>query len=736
MIFDRDGSLWVGTYGNGIVRIHGNAVDHYGRAEGLADDSVAAVFEDREGVLWAATPGVGIDKFRDPAIASFSTFEGLGNAFPQGVLAGTDGTIWVANLGSLDRIAKDGTISSIRARDGLPGNRVASMLEDRAGNMWVGVDDELYVLKAGRFRGVRGPHGEPLGLVVGLTEGVDGEIWAECFSKPPKLARIRDFQVREEFPASQVPTGRTLAPDPDGGIWIGTLKGDLVRFGHGVVETHPLNAVGDPFIHQIIAMGGGSVLAGSADGLVGLRNGTVQRMTTKNGLPCNFVTSFLQDREKRWWLYTDCGIVELPGSELERWWTNPEAIVQTRVYDEWDGAQAGRPVFNSAAYSSDGRVWFAQGSVIQMVDPSRFSQKGLPAMPHILSLTVDRKEFAPTDSLKLPAHSRDLQIDYTSPSFLIPQKVKFRYRIDSYDRDWHDAGTRRQAFYTDLPPGSYSFRVIVCNSDGVWNDRAATLGFSIAPAYYQTNWFRASVLTAFCIGLWGLYRLRVHQIAREFKAQLDGRVDERLRVARELHDTLLQTFQAALIQMQAAYNLFSRRPEEAVQTLRQVITRCAEAVAEGRDAIQGMRLSTVLKNDLAQAVAVAGDELAAQGSVNFRVRVQGTSRDLHPILRDEVYRVALEAMRNAFQHAEAQAIEVEILYEEGLQVRIRDNGKGMDPAIINHGRSGHYGLRGMQERATKIGGKLNVRSAPGAGTEIELSIPGTIAYGTSGSKAL
>jgi len=357
-------------------------------------------------------------------------------------------------------------------------------------------------------------------------------------------------------------------------------------------------------------------------------------------------------------------------------------------------------------------------------------------MPHILSLTADRKEFAATDSLKLPAHSRDPQIDYTSPSFLIPQKVKFRYRIDSYDRDWHDAGTRRQAFYTDLPPGSYSFRVIVCNSDGVWNDRAATLGFSIAPAYYQTNWFRASVLTAFCIGLWGLYRLRVHQIAREFKAQLDGRVDERLRVARELHDTLLQTFQAALIQMHAAYNLFSRRPEEAVQTLRQVITRCAEAVAEGRDAIQGMRLSTVLKNDLAQAVAVAGDELAAQGSVNFRVRVQGTSRDLHPILRDEVYRLALEAMRNAFHHAEAQAIEVEILYEESLQVRIRDNGKGMDPAIINHGRSGHYGLRGMQERATKIGGKLNVRSAPGAGTEIELSIPGTIAYGTSGRKAL
>ena len=230
-------------------------------------------------------------------------------------------------------------------------------------------------------------------------------------------------------------------------------------------------------------------------------------MTTKNGLPCNFVTSFVEDREKRWWLYTDCGIVELPDSELQRWWTNPEVIVQTRVYDESDGARAGRPVFNSAAYSSDGRVWFAQGNVVQMVDPSRLSQKALPAMTYIQSLTVDRKEFAATENLKLPAHPRDLQIDYTSPSFLIPQKVKFRYRIDGYDRDWHDAGTRRQAFYTDLPPGNYSFRVIACNSDGVWNDSAAKLDFSIAPAYYQTNWFRASLVAAFFLALWGVIPL-------------------------------------------------------------------------------------------------------------------------------------------------------------------------------------------------------------------------------------
>src|SRR5208282_2737602 len=185
----------------------------------------------------------------------------------------------------------------------------------------------------------------------------------------------------------------------------------------------------------------------------------------------------------------------------------PEVIVQTHVYDESDGAQAGRPVFNSAAYSSDGRLWFAQGNVVQMVDTSRLFQKAPPAITYIQSLTVDRKVLAATGNLKLSVHPRDLQIDYTSPSSLVPGKVKFRYRIDGYDREWHDAGTRRQAFYTDLPPGDYSFRVIACNSAGVWNESAARLDFSIAPAYYQTNWFRASLLAALGLALWALYRL-------------------------------------------------------------------------------------------------------------------------------------------------------------------------------------------------------------------------------------
>lgn len=742
MLFDRDGNLWVGTTGNGMFRIHekavgnpaNNAVEHYGRAEGLAGDAVAALFEDREGNLWVGTQGEGLDKFRDPPVASVTASEGLGNSTPLGVLAGRDGTIWIANFGSLDRIARGGAISSLRTRDGLPGNRVTSMLEDSSGNMWIGVDNGLYLFKNGQFRAIPGTNREPLGLVAAMTEDIDGNVWAECFTNPPRLVRIRDSQVREEFPVSRVPFGRALAPDPHGGIWIGTQKGDLARFRNGVLEEFPLNAQGDLMTHQVIANTDGSVLAGSANGLVGLRQGKVQRMTSKNGLPCNFVTSFIQDRQKNWWLYADCGIIELPDSELARWWADPEVAVRIRVFDEWDGARAGRPLFNSAAYSPDGRIWFAQGNAVQVIDPSRLSQKALPPLTFIQSLTVDGKQFSTSGNLNFPAHTRDLQIDYTSPSFLAPQKVKFRYRIDGYEADWHDAGTRRQALYMDLPPGKFSFRAIASNSDGMWGENAAKLDFSIAPAYYQTNWFRAFVAAGFLGGLWGIYRLRVNQIGREFLAQ----TEERTRIARDLHDTLLQSFQGLIPVFQTARNLLPGQGDRAAEVLDEGLHDAAAAIAEGRNAIQNLRAKPSLDPDLGTLLNAAGKELAqapeAGGSTAaLRVVVEGPRLPLAPLIRDEIYRVGREVLRNAFRHAQASRIEAEIRYDRNtFRLRIRDDGKGIDSSILKQGAlSGHWGLPGMYERTRRMGGRLKIWSEPGAGTEAELTVPARIAYENS-----
>jgi signal transduction histidine kinase/ligand-binding sensor domain-containing protein len=737
MIFDHDGTLWVGTVGKGVFRIHGNVVDHYQQTDGLSSDSVLTLFEDREGIVWTVTTN-GIDSFRDPSVTTFSAREGLGADAAAGVLASRDGTIWVANAGSLDHIGKNGTISSIRTGAGLPGHQVTSLLEDRAGNLWVGVDDGLYLFKNGRFRRLPEPNHQPLGMVVGMTEDNDGDIWAECLSNPRKLVRIRDFQVREEFPASQIPPGHSLASDPHGGIWIATKKGDIALFRNGVLETKfPLNPGGAPFNRQIMSMADGSILAGSENGLVEWRQGKVHRMTTKNGLPCNSVISFIEDNENRWWLHTGCGVVQLPDSELQRWRANPEAVVQTRVYDVLDGARpTGGPSFNAAAYSSDGRVWFATGFVVEMVDPSRLSQKALPAETYIESVTVDRKEFPATDNLKLSPHPRDLQIDYTSPTFLIPQKVRFRYRLDNYDRDWHDVGTRRQAFYTDLPPGKYSFRVVASNSDGVWNDSAAKLDFSVTPAYYQTNWFRALCALFLLALLWVAYQWRVRQLRHQFEMMLDARVGERTRIARELHDTLLQSFHGLLLRFQTAFQLLPERPVEAKEKLGSAIEQAAEAITEGRDAVQGLRDSTIQTNDLALAISTLGEELAADSAGHrpaFRVAVEGQSRDLHPILRDEVYKIAAEALRNAFLHADAKQVEVEIRYDnERFRLRVRDDGKGIDPAILSQqGKERHFGLPGMRERATLIGGKLTVWSEVDAGTEMELRVPASTAYATA-----
>jgi len=438
------------------------------------------------------------------------------------------------------------------------------------------------------------------------------------------------------------------------------------------------------------------------------------------------------------WLYMACGLVRIARPELDAWVADPARSVKLTVYDESDGVRSrSNPTqLYSVTRSSDGRIWFAGFDGVSVIDPHRLAFNNLPPAVHIDRMQGDGKKYNMVRGLRLPPLVRDLVFDFVALSLVAPENNRYRFKLEGWDPDWRDAVNEFRVEYTNLPPRSYRFRVIAANNSGVWNEIGDTVEFSIAPAYYQTTWFYVVCATAFLGMLWGLFRLRLYQIRREYNAQLDGRVDERLRVARDLHDTMLQTFQAALIQMQAAYNLLSRRPEKAGETLEKAITISAEAIAEGRDAIQNMRASTVTKNDLARALRVAGDQMAAQGSATFEVMVQGSSRDVHPILRDEVYRIALEAIRNAFQHAAARAIEVEILYGDSLRVRVRDNGKGIDPEFMKEGRSGHYGLAGMRERAERIGGKLDVWTGPGAGTEIQLSVPGNIAFGRSGRTSL
>jgi len=515
MIEDFDKNLWIATYGNGIYRIHGHEVEHFGRADGLSSDTVFDLYETDDGIVWAATSN-GIDNFRDVPVTTFSTSEGLGRDGAGSVMATKDGTVWVANLGTLDFI-RNGAVSSVR----VPGQQVTSLLEDRAGNIWVGVDDGLFIYKDSHFRRIPEPNHLPLGLVVGITEDVDGNIWAECKGAQRRLIRIRDLKVREEFSEPQVPAAKAIAADPKGGIWLGTLTGDLTFFRQGIARTFPLKLKSKHWAYQIAVDPDGSVITASDDGLVMLRAGKVQRLGKENGLPCDEVNGFAVDDYRNLWLKTPCGIVEIASSDVQRWWTHPDAILQARVFGALDGALPGATSFNPAARSPDGRLWFVNNVVLQMIDPSHLSGDGRVSPVYVEDVVADRKQYKPQEGLQLPALTRDLQISYTSPSFLIPQKVKFRYRLVGHDRDWQDAGTRREAFYTELGPGKYRFRVIACNNNGVWNEQGATLDFAIAPAYWQTNWFRALCVVAFLALAYAAYRFRVRHLRRQEKKLKD-----------------------------------------------------------------------------------------------------------------------------------------------------------------------------------------------------------------------
>jgi signal transduction histidine kinase len=387
--------------------------------------------------------------------------------------------------------------------------------------------------------------------------------------------------------------------------------------------------------------------------------------------------------------------------------------------------------------TSDGRIWYVAFDGISVIDPHRFPFNKLPPPVQIERVIADTKLYDAKNELRLDPGIRNLVIDYTALSLVDPAKIRFRYKLESQDSDWREVVNDREVQYSNLPPGKYLFRVKASNNSGLWNEQGASLAFVIPPMWYQTNWFLALCGASVLSLLWVSFQVRVRQLAHQFNLSMEVRVAERTRIARDLHDTLLQTFQALLLRFHTAiYKL----PEDAVdarRTLEEAVEQASEAIAEGRDAVQGLRMSTLEKNELAVAIRTVGDILAAaemgQSSSKFNVVVEGATRDLHPILRDEVYRLASEALRNAFRHAAAQNVEVEIRYDKRyFRLRIGDDGKGIRDEVL-HGevREGHYGLQGMLERAELMGGKLTIWSKVDCGTEIELTIPASRAYGKS-----
>jgi signal transduction histidine kinase/ligand-binding sensor domain-containing protein len=728
---DREGAVWVGTLNNGLYRIRAGRAEHFGLAEGLSGVYVSDIYEDRESIVWVTTSG-GLDAFRHLPVSVFSAREGLPADTVDAVLPARDGSIWIGSS-QLSRLVDDVPTAPPEAalfRD----RAVTSLLEDTAGRLWIGLNRTLNVFEHGKLRPIKSVNGDDLGPVEFIAEDAIHNVWVISAGIAPRIHRIRDSTVVElvdaqEFGAKQLGAPTALAPDPVEGMWFGYRTGAIARFANGEFHSYPGDAVNKGSVRAILAQPNGTVLAATAQGLLVQRDVSRLLVDVQHGLPCDRLRSLLRDAEGAVWLSASCGLVRIDAAELGRWLAAPDSKVQYRLFDGTDGVQSGNGSFTpNARIDRQGRLWFATSKVAQMLDPAEVSSPHPPPVIKVEQVIADRKIMTPADAITLPMGTRDIEIQYTALSFRVPQKIQFKYQLLGHDETWIDAGTRRAAFYNDLPPGRYRFKVIACNSDGVWNYEGASLGFEIPPAFYQTPWFKISCVIAAVTLLYLLYLARLRQAAARIRVRLVAKNAERERIARELHDTLLQSTQGLVLRFQAATRQLPTG-NSVRGALELVLQQANEVMAEGRDRVQDLRISDAFSRNLVQSLSSVGEELAREYHLEFSVVLEGQQQDLKPFLTEEVYAIGREALRNAFTHAQARLVELQVIYSEvDFRLRCRDDGRGIDAGLVMAGRPGHFGLKGMRERAQKIGAQFDIWSRPNAGTELELQIPASLAY--------
>jgi signal transduction histidine kinase/ligand-binding sensor domain-containing protein len=735
---DRNGGLWIASQTKGLVHLHAGRTDSFTRLDGLSDDVVGNLLEDREGNLWVATRG-GLDRFRDPTVATFSQRQGLSRPGAHSVLAAKDGSVWMASGGGLNRWV-DGRMTIPRTGPGtadgkLEGEMPHGLFQDSAGRLLVTTRRGMGVLENGRYTPIRGLPG---GVVRAMAEDAAGTLWS-ANQDAGLVGRSRDGLVQ------QIPWTRlghddfaiSMIADPvAGGLWLGFFRGGIVHVRDG--EARASYGAGQGLAGSVYGFrwgADGALWIATEAGLTRLKDSRLATLTSRDGLPCDDVHWVMEDGAGSFWLYTACGLARVEHGELEAWAAGATKGIRATVFDLSDGVRSYAGISGVGpivAKSSDARLWFLSGDGVGVVDPRHLPFNRLAPPVHVERVMADRKVYdaaLPSGGrLSLPALVRDVQVDYTALSFAAPEKVRFRYKLEGRDHDWQDAGTRRQAFYTDLRPGNYRFRMTAANNSGVWNEAGTFLDFSIAPAYYQTAWFRLAVLATFLAALAAVYRLRVRQATQRVRMRLEARLEERERIARDLHDTLLQSVQGLILKFDAIAKKMPHA-DPARGAIEGMLDRADDILAEGRDRVRSLRLPAAALADLPAAFARVVKEDSQDRGVAFRSVIEGKVRELDPIVLEESFSIGREALLNALAHSAGLHVELEIAYDpRQFRLRIRDDGRGIDDEILASGRAGHWGMQGMRERALRIGAHLDIWSRPGAGTEVELTVPAATAY--------
>ena len=726
---DSEGSLWIGTLGQGIYRIAGQRVDRYGPADGLSGYSNCNFYEDHEGAMWV-TSANGLDMFRDLPVVSYGKANGLSADSVTFVLATRTDALWVGNLNSID-VIRQGAISSIDSTHGLPGRQPNGVLGAHDGRLWIGTDDDVGAFASGQYKPVREANGNHLGTIDSAAEDSEGDIWITTISSPQHLWRIHNFVATEELKEPQMEHVRSITAGTNGDLLLGFNNGKLGQLkDHKLVVSALPTSEGDHTINALGVEPDGNVIAATSAGLVIHTPGKDLVLGIKNGLPCEDFRSFLRDRANDLWLYGTCGYVRIAKSELDRWLAAPKSPIQFTYLDVLDGARPPFAALNTppATMSANGHLWFATGTSLQEIDPLALRQNGVPPPIHVERVIADRVAIDIQTPINLPALTRDLEVDYTATSFTLPQRVRFQYRLRGRSDDWIDAGTRRQAFYSDLKPGTYRFEVRACNNDGLWNNSAQGVDFAVLPAIYQTNWFRSLCVVFSMLVLWLAYIIRARQLQQYARTMAETEARERERIARGLHDTLLQGVQGLIYKIGAVAERLP--PERDRRDIETALDRAEEVLAEGRHQVINLRRRNAPHQSLSDVFSEEAKNIAAQSNCAFVIRVQGSAAELNDAVFEEFLRIGVEALTNAFRHSEATTVELTIDYREDLlTLSVRDNGRGFDATDLQRPvAAGHFGLVGMRERATRIGAMLEIESDPVSGSHISLRITAAQAY--------
>jgi ligand-binding sensor domain-containing protein/signal transduction histidine kinase len=734
---DRDSNIWVGT-SRGLFRYNASGVALLSTHE--TTGPVAALFEDREGNVWIGSAR-GLEQLRDSAFVTYS-LPNLKSQSMGPVHVDSGDRTWIAPIeGGLRWLKEDR--SEVVTADGIAKDVVYSITGTGKDDVWVGrqqggLTHLQYSGNSFTARTYTQADGLAQNSVYALYRSRDGTIWSGTLSRGVSELKNGHFTNYTTADGLAANTISSIAEGADGTMWFGTPSGLSALTKNGWRTYTVSDGLASPDVNCLLQDSNGVLWIGTAEGLAFFSAGHVMVPQVPDTLH-EPIFGLAEDKNGGLWVATAGHVLQVKRASLLG---NDLSKTDIREYGPSDGLLSTEGVkrSQSVVVDSQGRIWFSTNRGLSVVNASRVTANSVPALVHIEGVSVDGNPVDPRGPIRFTAGDHRMTFSYMGLSLGNSDRVRYRYMLENFDQGWSQPVTNREATYGSLGAGTYRFRVMASNSEGLWDTSEAAVEFKVEPKVWQTWWFRTTSVALILLLVWFLYRYRLHQLAKQFNIRLDERVGERTRVARELHDTLLQSFQGLLLRFQTASNLLPTRPQEAKQKLDNAIDLAAQAITEGRGAVQGLRDSTTLTNDLRMALSSLAGELAAEETRNppvFAVDVEGKPRDLHPILRDEVYRIAGEALRNAFRHAEASRIEVEIRYDaRELRLRIRDDGEGI-PAEVAGGDfpAGHFGLRGMRERANLIGGHLEILSNVKSGTEIELTIPASVAYTKSGTQS-